>query len=68
MLADFIEPFPPSTTRQSNFNFAYVFFIAATLSKSSSITRIFLKGQRDVPKIVPPILIIPEKSLGFIIL
>ena len=68
MLADFKEPFPPKTTRQSSFNFLYVFFIASTLSKPSSITRIFLKGQREEPKIVPPTFKISSKSLKDIFL
>ena len=36
--------------------------MAATLSKPSSITRIFLNGHLEVPKIVPPTFIINEKS------
>ena len=60
-------PLPPRITRQSSFRFFIVFFMASTLSTPSSpMTRISLKGQREVPSIVPPRVRIPEKSSGFI--
>ena len=42
--------------------------MAATLSTlSSSMTRMSLKGRREVPSTVPPSVRIPEKSSGFIL-
>ena len=61
-------PFPPRIVRQSSPKSATVFFMAATLSTlSSSMTRMSLKGRREVPSTVPPSVRIPEKSSGFIL-
>ena len=68
-LAVFCVPFPPRMTRQSRLSLWYVCFIAATLSKPSlSGTRISLNGCLEVPRIVPPRVKMPEKSLDVSIL
>ena len=63
-LAVLCVPFPPRITRQFKFSLWYVCFIASTLSSPSlSGTRISLNGCLEVPRIVPPTVRIPEKSL-----
>ena len=65
-LAVLCEPLPPRTTRQSRYNFLYVSIILSILSEpSSSGTPIYLKGILELPRIVPPMFKIPEKSSFF---
>ena len=62
-LAVFCVPLPPKITRQSSPSLRYVDFMASTLSRPfSSGTRICLNGWREDPRIVPPLVRIPEKS------
>ncbi len=69
ILAVLWVPFPPRITRQSRLSLWYVCFIASTLSSPfSSGTRISLNGCLEVPRIVPPRVRIPEKSLEVSIL